>query len=266
MSRGARLITPSGEQIVMPGRWLQHSVFLTTALEFAEEGVSQTIPVPVEADALADIQAWCQFMETAMQPYRLYGEDDDAADAAADVAWKLFRSRHKLKSLTAVGQLVEAAAGQLTGKAAASSALKHEPAPVVVVATVAATDDGPTVDGLLRGGGPCCLAPIFRLICAADLLEVPSFLRVASTCMREYMQQLSSEQIRMRFGDEPDLPLHILEDFLRPLDVSTLRVAQQAGPFWRAQTQKLLPPPVPYHGTKAENSFLVRAGLIRVTR
>lgn len=239
--RGARLVTPNGDLVIMPKTWLQHSTFLTTAIEYGDDAIPH-VPVPFEKGVLEDLAAWCQLLDCALGPYLRFCDDkEETTEQAASAAWSAFTEQHELRSTVPLavvqGQPLSSDAGKDIG--------------VVVQADVTSAYHGrPTIRSLLAGGGPGCLEPLFRLIRAADMLEVHSFLRVASTCLREYIADLEDpDEIRTRFGDEPDIGPEIFEEWLATLDERTLRTAQQAGPFWRAATQKLLPTPrvVPYH-------------------
>lgn len=241
----------------MPKAWLQHSTFLSTAIEYGDEGSVPHIPVPFEKGVLDDLAAWCQLFDCALQPFRQFQmtDDEDSEVTAGSAAWQMFIERHQLRSwLTVVpGEPVAATMGVVEAAAVVvqGQPVMAQDAPVMVQASAAvAAGQGSggqtTIRSLLDEGGAGCLEPLFRLVGAADLLECRSFLRVASAHLREYIAQLDAEQIRERFGAEPDIAsLGMFDEWLSTLDLRTLRTAQAASPFWRAATQKLRPPPSP---------------------
>ena len=60
--RGARLVTPNGDLVIMSKTWLQHSTFLTTAIEYGDDAIPH-VPVPFEKGVLEDLAAWCQLLD-----------------------------------------------------------------------------------------------------------------------------------------------------------------------------------------------------------
>lgn len=242
--RGVRLLTPTGEMVVWPKRWIEHSAFLVTALEYdsGEDEVLQ-IPVCLPADVLNDLVQWCQYLSIALEPYRAYndGDDDENLADAASVAWKAYVRQHELHSVPAsitLGQQIDAVVATANDDVQAPPVVDAQPV----------RSGSLTLSAVLESGDS--LAPLFRLISAADHLEVKSFFWVAFDCMQELVQALGADDIRARFGDEPAFPGGLFEEWCKRLDQATLSEAGRVSPFWRAATQNLLLPPrapIPYH-------------------